>query len=267
VHTDREEKLVNLTSKNALIFAATGAIGSEVARTFAREGAHVYISGRDADALERLAGEIRAAGGGASAAVVDATDQGAVQAYVDQVSAEAGRIDAAFNAIGLPPSELGYPAASTTQPLDDFFKPLHTILGSTFLTSRTVGAVMARQGGGAIITLSATLSIWTPAYMAGIAATCAAIEGLTRALAGEFGPAGVRVNCVRGNAMLETRTIAETGAGLMRLGYQPSMSPTLLGRPITIGETAATAAFLASDAASGITAQVLTVAAGAFPVG
>jgi enoyl-[acyl-carrier-protein] reductase (NADH) len=67
--------------------------------------------------------------------------------------------------------------------------------------------------------------------------------------------------------MLETRTIAETGAGLVRLGYQVNQSPTLLGRPITVAETAATAAFLASDASSGITAQVLTVAAGAFPVG
>lgn len=256
-----------LAGKNALIFAATGGIGSEVARTFAREGAHVYISGRNPAALETLVGQIRQAGGQATAEVVDATDPAAVQAYVAQVVAAAGRIDATFNAIGLPPSELGYPARSTEQPLDDFFKPLHTILGSTFLTSRAVGAQMVRQGSGAIITLSATLSIWTGAYMAGISATCAAIEGLTRSLAGEFGPAGVRVNCVRGNAMLETRTIAETGAGLVALGYQPSMSPTLLGRPITIGETAATAAFLASDAASGITAQVLTVAAGAFPVG
>lgn len=258
---------MNLKGKNAVIFAATGGIGREVARTFAREGAHVFISGRNAVALEELAGAIRAGGGSVSAAVVDATDPGAVQTYVDQVVGDTGRIDATFNAIGLPPSELGYPADSLTQPLEDFHKPLHTILGSTFLTSRTVGAHMVLQGGGSIITLSATLSVWTPAYMAGITATCAAIEGLTRALAGEFGPAGVRVNCVRGNAMLETRTIAETGAGLMRLGYQPSMSPTLLGRPITIGETAATAAFLASDAAGGITAQVLTVAAGAFPVG
>lgn len=258
---------MNLSGKNALIFAATGAIGSEVARTFARAGAHVFISARNATTLEQLHGEIQAAGGAVSAEVLDATDPVAVANYVERVASESGRIDATFNAIGLPPAELGYPAPSTTQSLDDFFKPLHVILGSTFLTSRTVGAQMARQGSGAIITLSATLSVWTPAYMAGITATCAAIEGLTRALAGEFGPAGVRVNCVRGNAMLETRTIAETGAGLMRLGFQPSMSPTLLGRPITIGETAATAAFLASDAASGITAQVLTVAAGAFPVG
>lgn len=256
-----------LAGKNALIFAATGGIGSEVARTFAKAGAHVFISGRNADQLEQLSSQISAAGGKVSAELVDATDPAAVSAYVDQVAAQAGTIDATFNAIGQAPSALAYPALSTEQSLDDFFKPLHVILGSTFLTSRTVGAQMVRQGSGSIVTLSATLSVWTGAYMAGISATCAAIEGLTRSLAGEFGPAGVRVNCVRGNAMLETRTIAETGAGLIALGYQPSMSPTLLGRPISIGETAATAAFLASDAASGITAQVLTVAAGAFPVG
>jgi len=52
-----------LAGKNALIFAATGGIGSEVARTFARDGAHVYISGRNAAALERLVGQIRQAGG------------------------------------------------------------------------------------------------------------------------------------------------------------------------------------------------------------
>lgn len=258
---------MDLAGKNALVFAATGAIGSEVARTFARAGAHVFLSGRTTNILEQLADEIRTAGGRASTAVVDATNADAVAAYVEQVASEAGRIDTAFNAIGLPPRELGYPARSTEQELDDFFRPLHIILGSTFLTSRTVGAQMIRQGSGALITLSAILSIWTPAYMAGIAATCAAIEGLTRSLAGEFGPAGVRVNCVRANAMVETRTIAETGAGLARLDYQPAMIPTLLGRPISIGETAATVAFLASDAASGITAQVLTVAAGAFPVG
>jgi len=253
-----------LSSKHALIFAATGGIGSEVARTFAREGAHVWLSARSQTAVEAVAADIVAAGGTATAHVVDATDPVAVDAYVALVAAEAGRIDATFNAIGQAPSELAYPAVSTTQPLDDFMKPLNVILGSIFLTSRAVGARMVEEGHGSIVTLSATLSGMTAGYMAGISATCGAIEALTRSLAGEFGPAGVRVNCVRGNAMVETRTIQETGAGLARLGAAPSMVPAPLGRPITTGETAATAAFLASDRASGITAQVVTVSAGAF---
>jgi 3-oxoacyl-[acyl-carrier protein] reductase len=255
-----------LESKHALVFAATGAIGSEVARTFAREGATVWASGRNADALESLVAEIRAAGGTAHADVLDATDPDAVDAYVARVAERAGRIDAAFNAIGGRPDELGYPRRSPEVPFDEFMEPLRRILGSTFLTARAVGARMVQQsGGGAIVTLSATLTGMTAPHMASITATCGAIEALTRSLAGEFGPAGVRVNCVRGSAMPETRTIRETFAGQAALaGGPPMMALPPLGRPITVKETAATAAFLASPSASGMTGQVVTVCAGAF---
>jgi NAD(P)-dependent dehydrogenase (short-subunit alcohol dehydrogenase family) len=207
-----------LESKTALVFAATGAIAGSVARRFAQEGAHVYASGRNEAALKQLVKEIEAAGGKATAHVVDATDEAAVNAYVHQVAAAAGRIDIVFNGIG-----------------------------------------------GAIVTLSATLSGMTAANMAGISAACSAIEGMTRALAGEFGPAGVRANCVRGSAMPETRTIQETVAGQIAVtGKPPAMALPPLGRPISVDETAKAAAFLASDFASGMTGQVVTVCAGAF---
>lgn len=255
-----------LEDKNVLVFAATGAIGGEVARTFAREGARVWLSGRNVAALDELVKGIEAEGGTAMAEVIDATDPEAVESYVDRVAREAGRIDAVFNAIGLPPSELGYPAPSTDQDFESFMKPIRIILGSTFLTSRAAARHMVRQGGGSIVTLSATLSGSANPYMAGITATCGAIEAMTRSLAGEFGPAGVRVNCVRGNAMPETRTIRETSAGIARaFGMEPEelkLPQTALGRPITVAETARTAAFLASDASSGIDAQVVTVSAG-----
>ncbi|MGH3148089.1 MAG: SDR family NAD(P)-dependent oxidoreductase [Rubrobacter sp.] len=257
---------VDLSGKNALVFAATGAIGGEVARTFAREGARVWLSGRDAAALEKVARSVLDDRGEATIEVVDATDPVAVEAYVGRVVEEAGRIDAVFNAIGLPPVELGYPASSVTQDFELFMKPLRIVLGSAFLTSREVAARMVGQeGGGSIVTLSATLSVMAAPFMANIAAACGAIEAMTRSLAGEFGPSGVRVNCVRGNAMPETRTIQETGAGLARIsGDAPQMAPPTLGRPITVSETAQTAAFLASDASSGMTGQVVTVSAGAF---
>ncbi|MBW4582561.1 MAG: SDR family oxidoreductase [Tildeniella nuda ZEHNDER 1965/U140] len=254
-----------LSSKNVLVFAATGAIGSEVARKFAREGAQVWVSGRNAEALEKLVSQITDAGGTAKADVVDATDPATVSDYVTRIAATAGSLDAVFNGIGGRPVDLGYPEPATTVALSQFLKPLQIILGSTFLTSRTVGAQMMQQGSGAIVTLSATLSSMTAANMAGISATCGAIEAMTRSLAGEFGRAGVRVNCVRGSAMPETRTIQETMAGQIQIfGEMPPMSLPPLGRPISVAETAATAAFLASDAASGMTGQVVTVCAGAF---
>ncbi len=87
---------------------------------------------------------------------------------------------------------------------------------------------------------------------------------MTRSLAAELSPGGVRVNCVRGDAMPETSTIQETLAGTARvLGLDPSEVPpppdSPLGRPISVTETAATAVFLASGPSSGTTAQVVDV--------
>ena len=123
---------------------------------------------------------------------------------------------------------------------------------------------MMHQGKGAIVTLSATLSGMAAPHMAALSATCGAVEAMTRSLAGEFGAKGVRVNCVRGSAMPETRTIQETTERQLHLSGQVPRPNPPLGRPITVAETAATAAFLASDHASGMTGQVVTVCAGQF---
>lgn len=259
---------MSLESKNVLVFAATGAIGSGVAHELARQGAHVWLSGRRVDALEELAGELSGAGGKATSEVVDATDPQQVGDYVERVAQTAGRIDGVFNAIGLPPAELGYPALSTELDLDLFMKPQRIIVGSTFLTARSAGAQMLRQGSGSIVTLSASLSGTTIPWMAALTATCGAIEAMTRSLSAEFAPAGVRVNCVRGGAMPETSTIRETSAGLARIaGVDPAdfpLPPGPLGRGITVAETAATVAFLLSDAASGLTSQVVNVSGNAL---
>lgn len=254
-----------LDAKNVLVFAATGAIASGFAHRAAREGAHVYLSGRNEAKLKEIASSIRADGGNATIDVVDATDAAAVGAYVERVAQASGHIDVVFNGIGGRPVDLGYPELSTTTSLEHFMIPLNVVVGSQFLTAREAGKYMMKQGSGSIVILSATLSGMTAANMAGISAACGAVEALTRALAGEFGPAGVRVNCVRGSGMPETRTIQETGAGQVALtGKPPQMMLPPLGRRITVAETASAAAFLASDLASGMTGQVVTVCAGAF---
>src|SRR5262249_26202953 len=99
---------------------------------------------------------------------------------------------------------------------------------------------------------------------------CSAIEGLTRTLAAELGPSGIRVNCVRAAGMPETRTLQETLAnmgkttaaqGVASQTARPT-SDSVLRRPITVAETAQTVAFLASDRASGIAGQVVNVCGG-----
>lgn len=260
---------MSLHDKNVLVFAATGSIGAVTARHLAAEGAHVWLSGRHDAALKTLAEEIAAAGGTASADVVDAADEEAVGAYVDRVAAGT-RIDGVFNAIGATPAELGYPAVSTDLDLDTFFRPLHLILGSTFLTSRVVARHLAAQGSGSIVTLSASITGSPVPWMAALTATCGAIEFLTRSLAAELAPAGVRVNCVRGDAMPDTRTIPLTSAGMAAIAGVPpevfaaQLPAPPLGRPVSALDTARTVGFLLSDAAGATSAQVLTVASRAM---
>lgn len=254
-----------LTDKNVLVFAASGAIAGQVARTCAEHGATVWLSARRGDAAEKLAAEIAETGGTAYAAEVDALDQAAVDRYVAATAREAGRIDAVFNGIGGRPADLGYPARLADVGLDGFLTTLRTIAGSQYLTSRAAGLAMAAQGGGSVITLSATLSAMAPSFMAGITATCGAVEAMTKSLAGELGAGGVRVNCVRANAMPETQTIADTFAGQSALyGRPPEFAPPPLGRPTSLADTAGLAAYLVSDLSAGVSGQVLTVSGGAF---
>lgn len=254
-----------LTDKNVLVFAAGGAIAGRVARTCAEQGATVWLSARRGESAEKLAAQIAETGGTAYAAEVDALDQTAVDRYVAEVVAEAGRVDAVFNGIGGRPADLGYPARLADVDLNGFLTTLRVIVGSQYLTSRAAGLAMAGTGGGSVITLSATLSATAAGHMVGITATCGAVEAMTKSLAGELGASGVRVNCVRANAMPETQTIADTFAGQTALyGRPPEFAPPPLGRPTTLDDTAGAAAYLASDLSAGVSGHVLTVSGGAF---
>ncbi|GAB4523173.1 MAG: SDR family oxidoreductase [Anaerolineae bacterium] len=252
----------NLTNKHILVFAATGAIAGQAAHKFATEGATVWISGRNEERLDELAERIHRDGGSAHYHTLDATDPDAVQRYVADVAAQAGNIHGVFNGIGGRPVELGYPEPSATTSAEHFMLPFEVIVKSQFLTAREAAKYM--HEGGAIVFLSATLSRMTAPFMAGISAAQGAVEALTRSLAGEYGGQNIRVNCVRGSAMPETRTIQETGAGVAALGGPINMSLPPLGRPISVQDTVNTATYLMSDLSSGVTGQIVTVCAGAF---
>src|SRR5262245_19771878 len=113
-----------LEHKVAVIYGAGGSIGGAVARAFAREGARLFLAGRTRAKLDKLAGAIRASGGVADTAVVDALDERSVDAYVDAVVAQAGAIDISFNLISL---------GDVQQPLmeiavEDFTHPIMTAM-------------------------------------------------------------------------------------------------------------------------------------------
>ena len=255
-----------LQDKTALVFGASGAIGNAVVLRFAAEGAHVFASSRSNRPPTSI--EIGAPASGWMR--VDATREDEVAAYVGDVATTSGRIDVVFNAIGLDPLAAAYATPSPTLPRAQFLLPLDVIVWSQFLTARTAAPYMLRRGAGSIVMLSASLSGQFIPYMAGITAACGAVEALSRTLAAEFGPAGVRVNCVRAGGMPETPTISTTSAQMAQTAGDGgehgvrSTSATVLRRPLRLSETAATVAWVASDAASGMAGQVVNVCAGAI---
>lgn len=137
-----------LESKSAVIYGAGGSIGGAVARTFAREGARVFLAGRTAASLEAVADQIRAVGGVADTAQVDALDERAVDEHADLVASRAGALDISFNLIshgyvqGTPMAEME---------VDDYVGPVLAAVRSTFLTWRAAARHMRRQGSGVIL--------------------------------------------------------------------------------------------------------------------
>ncbi len=259
-----------LKDKTAVIFGAGGAIGGQLARVFAREAATVFLSGRHLKPVETVAGEIRAANGRAEAAEVEALDERAITDYLERVVKGAGRIDIVVNAIGVPPLEYGNGTMSLELSYEQFLLPLTAHVGSQFLTARAAARQMLPRKSGVILTLSASPAKLAVPALAGFSAACAAIEGMTRSLAADWGPLGIRVICLRPEAMPETRTIqqvfAEHGRTLGIGGEAMTeviKEKALLKRLPTLAETAEIAAFLVSDRASAMTGAVANVSCGA----
>ncbi|MEM9712884.1 MAG: SDR family oxidoreductase [Actinomycetota bacterium] len=241
------------------VFAATGAVGRAVAERCLAEGATVVASGRQRDAVDELG---RSLPGLVWTDVVDAARPVEVAAHLDQVVEDLGGLDGVFNGIGGRPHLLGYPEAVDAMTVEQFLLPIGTICGSAYVTSVEAGSRM--RSGGSIVTMSATLSSMTAANMVNISAACGAVEAMTRSLAGELGPSGIRVNCVRASAMPDTRTIRETSEHQAALGMDIVRAAPPICRAVTVEDTAATVAFLLSAHAAATTGQTLTVCGGQF---
>jgi 3-oxoacyl-[acyl-carrier protein] reductase len=263
-----------LERKNAVVYGAGGAIGSAVARAFAREGANVFLAGRTLARLDRVARRIRAGGGVAEAAQLDALDERAVNAHAEAVVRKAGRLDVSFNAIGIRGDLQGTPVVEMTT--ESFAVPI--VFGTTtcFVTARAAARQMLERKSGTILMLTASASRLSGPFMGGFGVACAAIEAFSRSLAGELGPHNVRVLCLRSEGIPETWA-DEFETGVVG-NWDPTGDPrklrtraefqaflegkTLLRRLPTLAELANVAAFVASDRASAMTATVANLTCG-----
>ncbi len=142
-----------LKNKNAVIYGAGGAIGSALARAFAREGAKVFLAGRTVAKLDAVTKEISGAGGAAEAAQVDALDEQSVEKHAAKVAQKAGHIDISFNVISIPNIQ-GTPLVKLS--VDDFALPVMNFVKTHFLTARAAARDMVKKKSGVILMMTTT---------------------------------------------------------------------------------------------------------------
>jgi NAD(P)-dependent dehydrogenase (short-subunit alcohol dehydrogenase family) len=268
-HGNHEAKEANMTEllegKTAIIYGSGGGIGSGVARTFAREGARVFLVGRTREKLDTVAKDITRSGGSAEVAVVDALDQQAVDDHLQDVVLKAGSVDVSFNLISRGDIQ-GTPLVEMTA--DDLLRAVVNGLHSNFLTARAAGRRMIEQGSGVILHLNSASGDGAMPGMGSTGPADAATEAFMRYLAAEVGPHGVRVCGVWTAGVVETlstekltavggenvpgpQTVEEMIAGMAALRRAPRRA-----------DVAEVAAFLASDRARGITGTMVNVTSG-----
>ena len=174
-----------------------------------------------------------------------------------------------FNAMGPQPIEYGNATSTMELPVEQFMLPITSIVQSQFIAARSAAKHMMRERSGVLVFLSGTLSRGISPNTSAIGATFGAVESLTRCLATELGPSGVRVVCVRSMGMAETRTMQQTyemggqAMGIPKEKMQEIVtSKALLRRSPSVAETARLVAFLASDDATTMTGAIVNSSCG-----
>ena len=258
-----------LENKNAIIYGGGGAIGG-VARTFAREGARVFLAGRTREPLDAVAKDIRSAGGSAEVDELDALDEQAVDEHARAVASQAGSIDVSFNLISRGDVQ-GIPLVEITA--EDFVHPITTGSTTNFVTARAAARRMIEQGSGVILSLDSG-SANGSAMMGGTGPADAATDTFVRNLAAEIGPHGVRVVGIWTAGVPETfsrEKLASVNSNLEMddAAYQGLLDSLdqmrMTRRSPRLAEVGATAAFLASDGAGAVTGTFVNVTSGMFP--
>ena len=259
-----------LENKNAIIYGAGGGIGGGVARSFARQGAKVFLAGRTREKLEAVADDIAAAGGSAGVAELDALDERAVEEHARAVSERAGGIDVSFNLVSRGDVQ-GIPLVDMTTA--DFVHPITTGITANFITARAAARRMIEQGSGVILVLDSGSANGSP-MVGGTGPADAATDTLVRNLAAEVGPHGVRVLGLWTAGVPETLSPEKLASVNSNLDMDDAAFQGLLDRlsemrmlrrSPRLAEVAEVAAFLASDRAAAITGTFVNATGGMFP--
>jgi NAD(P)-dependent dehydrogenase (short-subunit alcohol dehydrogenase family) len=237
-----------LKGKNAFVTGGGSGIGQRMAERFAEHGAKVMLVGRKQEKLDAAAAAIRSSGGDAGTSALDVRDYPAVEAALKKTHDEFGEVDILVcGAAG------NFPAPVMGMSANAFKAVIDIDLLGTFNTCRAAYEHL-RKPGASIISISASHATHPMPFQAHVCAAKAGVDLLTRTLAIEWGPAGVRANCITPGPTDDTE-------GMRRLAPTPEArrkveSHVPLRRYGTKDELADLALFLCSDAAAYITGGV-----------
>lgn len=240
---------MRLQDKVAIITGGGRGIGRAIAHRFAQEGARVIIAEQDAQTGEQTCTEIQAAGGVAHLIETDVADRASVEALVAAMVERFGRIDILVNNAAL----LGANGPVLEVAQETWDRVIRANQTGVFICSQVVARVMAEARQGVIINISSVNALVPQPYCVAYAAAKAAVESITRSLAIDLAPYGIRANVIAPGPIQSSD--ADDAPP------RPNAN-TVLGRSGLPVEVANVAVFLASDDASYITGERILVDGG-----
>lgn len=250
-----------LKDKVAVVTGGSAGIGRGIVERYLAEGCSVVFGSRGQEAGTAMVAELDV-GDRLRFIQTDVTKKEQVEHLIDQTVSSFGALDiAVLNAGGT-----GRSRPVVDMPDDEWQFELDLNLNHTFWAMRRALPTMIKQGSGRIVSISSVEGKHAKAGVAGYVANKHAINGLTKAVAKEVGPAGITVNAICPGLVLTDLAKRGGGKGLGVGGYDAVIDlysrEAALQRPVTVDEVVTVALMLASDAGSGITGALISVDGG-----
>jgi NAD(P)-dependent dehydrogenase (short-subunit alcohol dehydrogenase family) len=248
------QSLFDLSGRVAVVTGGTTGLGHAIALGLAGAGADVVPSSRRLEQVEKTAAEIEGLGRRSLRVSSDVLNRASVQALHDAVIAEFGKVDILVNAAGVT-----HKSATLEEDEENWSRVIETNLTGTLRACQIFGATMVRAGYGRIVNIASLTSFVGFYQVAAYAASKAAVASLTQTLAVELARTGVNVNALAPGVFptpLNASLIQGTPRG------EEILMRTPMGRFGEARELAGAAIFLASEAASFVTGEVLAVDGG-----